>query len=364
MSTVPNIKPLPRQPIHKGGNNKTSETTTIETGGGATHLEESQLEYEEEDDYEGEEVEYELYSDSIESEEYDEHGERSRSYSRDRFEMSRSCPRTPPRPPKRPNHRSKTPATTTTSFINESISSSSIPSSLGRESLKSDSKTNSYLLLTFFIAIVVVVLATAAACLVDYGNTKVIRYCSYDKLQESYPEQNNKTWRILSVGIESILNKRTELPAVYLLAHHGGPRIDKLVKDIAVHTSKCFDDKKQPIEMVHEDFTSAETKEDYGRAIEKFKKKIQNGNVILIANLNEIPPEAARAFHTICDTHSPIAKDVVIFLTLIIPENKETGHVEMIIEDTLIELWGSTLQRNELDPLITRVTDQVIALKD
>lgn len=40
--------------------------------------------------------------------------------------------------------------------------------------------------------------------------------------------------------------------------------------------------------MVHEDFTSAEAKEDYGRAIEKFRKKIAKGNVILIANLNEV----------------------------------------------------------------------------
>lgn len=46
----------------------------------------------------------------------------------------------------------------------------------------------------------------------------------------------------------------------------------------------------------------------------------------------KIPPKAARALHVICDTHSPIAEDVVIFLTLTIAPNKEGKLVFFNIE--------------------------------
>lgn len=38
------------------------------------------------------------------------------------------------------------------------------------------------------------------------------------------------------------------------------------------------------------------------------------------------------------------------------------GNVDSIAEDTLFKLWGSKLAHNELDPLIARVAEQVIAL--
>lgn len=38
------------------------------------------------------------------------------------------------------------------------------------------------------------------------------------------------------------------------------------------------------------------------------------------------------------------------------------GNVDSIAEDTLFKLWGSKLKHYELDPLIARVAEQVIAL--
>lgn len=44
-----------------------------------------------------------------------------------------------------------------------------------------------------------------------------------------------------------------------------------------------------PIEMQGDDFISTPgVEDDYGYAIEKYKAKIKEGNVILIANLNEV----------------------------------------------------------------------------
>lgn len=101
---------------------------------------------------------------------------------------------------------------------------------------------------------------------------------------------------------------------------------------------------------------------------------------------SQIPAEVSKAFHVICDTHNPIAENVIIFLTLTIPDDDEKGlffylqtfkekknatkqivylilgNVDSIAEDTLFKLWGSKLKHYELDPLIARVAEQVIAL--
>lgn len=42
------------------------------------------------------------------------------------------------------------------------------------------------------------------------------------------------------------------------------------------------------IEIENADFITSGSEDDYGHVIEKYKAKIKQGNVILIANLNEV----------------------------------------------------------------------------
>ena len=91
-------------------------------------------------------------------------------------------------------------------------------------------------------------------------------------------------------------------------------------------------------------------------------------------NYSQIPGKAARALHAICDTYNPIIDRVVIFMTLRVPNEGtiylfivnidlliyfSVGKPIEVAENTLSEIWGSSVQRHELDPLITRVTEQV-----
>jgi len=121
---------------------------------------------------------------------------------------------------------------------------------------------------------------------------------------------------------------------------------------------------------------------DYGLAIERFKANVKEGKVFLIVNLNDvssisyiilrypkelpnlqIAPSGARALHTICDTYSPIVEDAVIFLTLRTFNTTAVSNSVQLATDTLYDLWAKELGDNELDPLITRVTDQVLHLR-
>ncbi|CAD7006119.1 unnamed protein product [Ceratitis capitata] len=185
--------------------------------------------------------------------------------------------------------------------------------------------------------------------------------CTFEELSQKYYKQNGKIWDTLSSGINNIKNKQSKQSGVYLFVAENGSKMEKIVKSIAEHTSKCFDEKFRLIEMTEDDFTSQNTIEDYGNVIEKFKEKLEEGRVALIVNLNKIPAESARALHFICDTYNPVAADIVIYLTLVVPSTMHKP--TQAAQNMLTDLWGSKLKKSELDPLITRVTDEVIAIK-
>lgn len=113
--------------------------------------------------------------------------------------------------------------------------------------------------------------------------------------------------------------------------------------------------------MSAEEFSSDAAIDDYGTAIEKYRTLVTEGDVILLSKLNEIPPTVARALHAICDVHNPIVKKVVIFLTLEVVSLE--GKPIEIAENSLVNLWKKKIKDSELWPLITRVTDQVVVLK-
>ncbi|XP_017121963.1 uncharacterized protein LOC108142546 [Drosophila elegans] len=186
------------------------------------------------------------------------------------------------------------------------------------------------------------------------------KQCAFEALRGNKPQQPEKVWKALQMGIEGLINKRDKHPSVFLFLHQD-PKLQTLIDAIAAEASVCFGGPSQLIHMNKEDFGS--NMNDYGLAIERFKAKVNDGKVFLIANLNEIAPNGARALHTICDTYSPIVEDTVIFLTLRTFNTSAVPNSVKLATDTLYDLWGEELRDNELDPLITRVTDQVLHLR-
>uniref|UniRef100_A0A0A1WKI9 tRNA pseudouridine synthase B n=1 Tax=Zeugodacus cucurbitae TaxID=28588 RepID=A0A0A1WKI9_ZEUCU len=218
-----------------------------------------------------------------------------------------------------------------------------------------DKKSNSKCGRTVLLIILILIIAVWV-----YASKSEEKKCSFETLRQKYTDQDSKIWHILSSGVNNILRDRTKNPGVYLFLHNDGSKLKSIVREIATQTSNCFGGRSQLVEMNEHDFTSPNAMEDYGYAIMKFREKIQKGRVALIVNLNDIPAESARALHTICDTYSPVAEDIVIYLTLVI--QSQSGNNINIARETLNNLWGSKLKYNELEPLVTRVTDQIITL--
>ncbi|KAH8296404.1 hypothetical protein KR054_005716 [Drosophila jambulina] len=204
--------------------------------------------------------------------------------------------------------------------------------------------------------------------------------CSFKSLRNVQPKQPDKVWLALQKGIEGLINKKDSRPSVFLFLQQN-PKLQKLIDAIASEASECYGGRSQLIRMSKEDFGPG--LDNHGLAIERFKAKMKDGKVFLIVNLNEvrsplhvqlytfkyntffnpqIAPSGAKALHTICDTYSPLVEDAVIFLTLSTFNTTAARNSVELATDTLYDLWSKELGDNELDPLITRVTDQVLYL--
>ncbi|XP_017140752.1 uncharacterized protein LOC108154847 [Drosophila miranda] len=184
--------------------------------------------------------------------------------------------------------------------------------------------------------------------------------CAFEKLRGIKPIQSERVWRALQKGIEGLINKRDPRPSVFLFLHED-KSLMTLIENITIEASGCFGRPGKLMHMNIDDF--APPTKDYGFGIAQFQKKLKDGKVFRIVSLNEIPPNSARALHTICDTYSPIAADAVIFLTLQTFNTTDSGNSVELAWETLFELWGTHLADYELNALITRVTDQVLHLK-
>lgn len=83
---------------------------------------------------------------------------------------------------------------------------------------------------------------------------------------------------------------------------------------------------------------------------------------MIVRDLNDIPANAAQAFHSFCDVYNPAVKRAVIFFTMKVNDFVAAENATKIAEKLLKNVW-SVLKLNALQPLIGRVTDDVLVIK-
>lgn len=78
----------------------------------------------------------------------------------------------------------------------------------------------------------------------------------------------------------------------------------------------------------------------------------------------KIPGTAAQAFHVMCDTVSPLVSRLIVYMTMHIDPMYNDNKFQLLeyVEENLKSNW-SDLQPNIFDPLLARVTDQILLLK-
>lgn len=95
-----------------------------------------------------------------------------------------------------------------------------------------------------WIAIAILLILPAVAYSINsFVQKSGTKTCKFDQLVHSMPSQSSEVWKALTINIEKLLNKMSKSPNIYLLMHSNesnNEQIQKLIKDIALETSKCF----------------------------------------------------------------------------------------------------------------------------
>ncbi|KAJ6633079.1 hypothetical protein Bhyg_16615 [Pseudolycoriella hygida] len=187
--------------------------------------------------------------------------------------------------------------------------------------------------------------------------------CSFDETGKMFPNQDEMLWKSLKSGVEGVLNNIPTKPSIFLFAYEDAKTVHKITQSIVQRTIQCMDSKANAVELNPGDLSYNEMKVDYGVVIAKYKNQLSKSGIMLINDLNKVPSDVARAFHALCDVHNPLVDRSIIFLTMQFAQSNVNANPLTIVEHYLRSNW-SELNSSILDPLITRVTDEVFVLKN
>lgn len=98
---------------------------------------------------------------------------------------------------------------------------------------------------------------------------------------------------------------------------------------------------------------------DPGELIEKIANTLETHKIIVVTDVQHIPAKLAQGFHFLVDQYNPKIREAVYVLTLKIPSHLKSSRPVEAAENTLRECWKE-LKNDLLQPLITRVTNQVL----
>lgn len=189
----------------------------------------------------------------------------------------------------------------------------------------------------------------------------------FKELTKQFGKQDKLLFKSLKAGIESVLNNRPPNPSVFLLAYSDMESAKRLMEEIVRATANCMNSNR-PIELDGKSFATEEMTGDYGVIIDRYRGQLEENGIMYVADLNRVPFEAAQAFHTICDTVTPLVHRAVIFFTIKLYESESNitaKKLSEMVENELQKNWrqDDKIEVDTLKALIGRVTDQVFLLK-
>ncbi|KFB52903.1 hypothetical protein ZHAS_00021182 [Anopheles sinensis] len=184
-------------------------------------------------------------------------------------------------------------------------------------------------------------------------------------LEESYTNIDDNLWDALEVSFRRANAHKRREPGTFLFLHHGSiEMVDRFIENISNITAYCFGG-TEPIVLEQKYFQRADIQRDFGEFISQQKAALQKQGIMVVRNLEGIPPKAARAFHSICDPEEPLVDRAVIYFTMDTSKvgGKVTrGGVRSATEEAemlLYHMWKDVLNPEVLDPLVIRLTEGV-----
>lgn len=219
-----------------------------------------------------------------------------------------------------------------------------------------------------FIYILVVIGSILLGCLVFFlfsmkAAPKRIECPQFKELTKDFTNQDTLLWKSLKVGIENVVNQTPAQPSVFLLAYNDAQTSKSVMTKILNATANCMKS-RDPIKLEGGSFVTEAMIKDYGEIITAYRKRLEHEGILYVEDVHKIPAQAAQAFHSICDTITPLVERSVIFFTMYVSEYDEKmspQEIHRLVETQLENNWID-INHNTLKALIGRVTDQVFLL--
>ena len=99
---------------------------------------------------------------------------------------------------------------------------------------------------------------------------------------------------------------------------------------------------------------------DVGQTIHKFKVQISQKRAVVVQDLLSINAEAVKAFHNFCDREKPLVEHAIYIITVIINGYEPSQRGIEFIERQITKKLSNDIEKDILDPLVTRLTDGII----
>lgn len=195
--------------------------------------------------------------------------------------------------------------------------------------------------------------AVVIALLVHFSLKQSTIACetSLSTLEEQHPEQSSLVFNSLR---NALLDLRGTVKVFMFV--YSSKRALHFIQETVEATKSCTPPNITPIFLTRLNFTE-DMEEDYGEALVQFGDSLRVNKLMYVERIELLSARVAPAFHSLCDRESPYAQPAIIYLTMQL--NGNSTDVNQLAVDVLKSKWGPSLAYNVLDPLITRITDQV-----
>lgn len=223
---------------------------------------------------------------------------------------------------------------------------------------------------TRLLLIVLIIIITLVPALMKHFTSAVDpeEECnkSLRRLRTDHPEQDSFVFASIQSATKSLF-KRSGLHSLVLL-YSDRDSSEKFVLDVLDSSVDCsVTGKRIPIVLQRQNFTPAMAL-DHGNVLTTFGDQLKEettGGIMLVSDVNLLPVGVVQAFHALCDRYNPWAAPAIIFFTINVGKGNDERAQENADElaTSILKSDWAELPANVLDPLITRITDQVLYVR-
>ncbi|XP_043527742.1 uncharacterized protein LOC122538064 isoform X3 [Frieseomelitta varia] len=176
---------------------------------------------------------------------------------------------------------------------------------------------------------------------------------SIQLIQTQFHNQKSNIWNDISAGIYDVVLFPTK-PSIIILFGNETETLNCLAKLLGQLSGKILGSNDYLI-LTPKDFPN-----DIGQVIYRLKKPITQKKVIIIQDLLNVNTEALKAFHNFCDREKPLVENAVYIITVVVDGYKPSQRELEFIEKQIFKRLSNYMDKDILDPLITRLTDGTI----